>query len=382
MKIQKSYKFRFYPSVEQKAQLEKEFGCARFVWNRAMMEREYAHTQFGVSLSGQYDISKHIVGWKKAEYPWLAEATAGCLAQKLIDQDKAFKNLFEGRAEYPKFKKKSHGQSVRYALDQRKIVNNYRAGELLKLPKLGEIEIKWSRLPSGVPKMATVSKTPSGKYFVSFGVEEEQRLMPVSGKVVGVDVGIKDVIVTSDGHYSGAPRFTYKYQRKLKKAQRKLSKKVKGSNGWKKQRIAVAKIHEKITNSRKDFLHKQTTKLVSENDVICVEDLNVSGMMKNRKLSKAVADVGIFELNRQIEYKAQWYGKQVIKISRWYPSTKTCSACGAVQKMKLSQRVYECSCGLVMCRDLNAAKNIRNEGLKTAGQAVSGAIYQPDRLAA
>ncbi len=156
-----------------------------------------------------------------------------------------------------------------------------------------------------------------------------------------------------------------------------LSKKKKGSNGWQKQRIVVAKIHEKIANSRKDFLHKLTTNLVSENDVICVEDLNVSGMLKNRKLSKAVADVGIFELNRQIEYKAEWYGKQVVKISRWFPSTKTCSSCGNIRIMKLSQRVYECECGLIIDRDLNAAINI-----KRAGEALSGAIYQPEKVAA
>ena len=223
----------------------------------------------------------------------------------------------------------------------------------------------------------TVSKSASGKYFVSFMCEVEQSLMPMTGKVVGIDVGIKDVVVTSDGFHSGAPKFTYKYQRKLKKAQRVLSRKTKGSNSWHKQRIVVATIHEQIANCRKDFLHKLTTKIVSENDVIYVEDLNVSGMMKNRKLSKAVADVGIFELNRQIEYKVQWYGKEVVKISRWFPSTKTCSNCGTVKQMKLSDRTYECGCGLVMDRDLNAAINI-----KMAGLAMSGAIYQPEKVAA
>jgi putative transposase len=299
------------------------------------------------------------------------------LGQKLADLDKAFDNFFKGRAKFPKFKKKHHAQSVRYQLDQRQILNNYRAGELLKLPKLGSLEVRWSQPPGGIPKMATVSKSASGKYFVSFMCEVEQQLMPITGQVVGIDVGIKDVVVTSEGFHSGAPKFTYKYQRKLKKAQRILSKKTKGSNGWKKQRIAVAKIHEMIANSRKDFLHKLTTKLVSENDVICVEDLNVSGMLKNRCLSKAVADVGIFELNRQLEYKAAWYGKQVIKINRWYPSTKTCSACGTMKPMKLSERVYECSCGLSLDRDENAAINI-----KAAGLAASGAIYQPEKVAA
>lgn len=376
MKIQKSYKFRLYPNAAQAEQLSKEFGCARWVWNRGLIERDYAYSSWGVSLSSTHDISKNIAQYKRKDYSWLSDATSCVLQQKLIDQDKAFDNFFKGRARFPKFKKKSHAQSIRYQLDQRQVLNNYRAGKLLKLPKLGELNIKWSQVPGGIPKMVTVSKSASGKYFVSFMCEVEQGLKPMTGKVIGIDVGIKDVVVTSDGCYAGAPKFTYKYQRKLRKAQRVLSRKKKGSNGWKKQRIAVARIHEKITNSRKDFLHKLTTKIVSENDVICVEDLNVSGMMKNRRLSKAVADVGLFELNRQIEYKAQWYGRQVVKVSRWEPSTKTCSSCGQTRIMKLSQRVYECECGLVMCRDLNAAHNI-----KAAGLVASGRSYQPDKAA-
>lgn len=378
MKIIKAYKFRFYPEVQQVEQLAKELGCARFVWNQGLLRREYAFQQWGVSLSSAYDISSQITGLKKLEsHAWLKNATAGALQQKLIDQDKAFDNFFKGRAKFPKFKKKSHAQSVRYQMDQRTVLNNYRAGELLKLPKLGELKVKWSQVPGGIPKMVTVSKSASGKYFVGFMCEVEQGLMPITGKIVGIDVGIKDVAVSSDGFHSGAPKYTYYYQRRLKKAQRILSRKKKGSNGWHKQRLVVARLHETITNSRKDFLHKLTTKLVSENDVICVEDLNVSGMLKNRTLSKAVADVGLFELNRQIEYKSQWYGKKVIKISRWIPSTKTCSSCGAMKPMKLSERVYECSCGLSLDRDLNAAINI-----KTAGLAVSGAIYQPEKVAA
>ena len=373
--IQKSYKFRFTPTKEQEEQLAKEFGCARWIWNRSLVEKDYAYKQWGLCLSS-HDISRHITQYKKTDYPWLNEASATVLNQKLLDQDKAFDNFFKGRASFPKFKKKHHAQSIRYQMDQRCVLNNYRAGELLKLPKLGELKINWSQVPGGIPKMVTVSKTASGKYFVGFMCEVGQGLMPTTGNVVGIDVGIKDVVVTSDGFHSGAPKYTYYYRRRLRKAQRVLSRKKKGSNGWNKQRIVVARIHEKIANSRKDFLHKLTTKLVGENDVICVEDLNVSGMMKNRKLSKAVADVGIHELNRQVEYKSQWYGKQVIKISRWEPSTKKCSNCGQIRIMKLSQRVYECECGLVMDRDLNAAINI-----KKAGEVLSGAIYQLDKAA-
>ncbi len=367
MKIQKSYKFRFYPDNKQVDQLAREFGCARWVWNRGLVERNYAYQEWGVSLN-YIDISSNITQYKKTDYEWLGEATADVLIQKLRDQETAFKNFFEGRAKYPKFKKKSHAQSIRYILDQRHTLKTYKAGELLKLPKLGELNIKWSQIPGGIPKMVTVSKSSSGKYFVSFMCEVEQVLKPLTKKVVGVDIGIKDVIVTSDGFYSGSPRYTYKYQRQLKKAQRVLSRKTKGSNSWKKQRIAVAKIHEKIANCRKDFLHKLTTYLVENYDIICIEDLNVSGMMENRKLSKAVADIGMFELKRQLLYKANWYGKQVEVISRWYPSTKTCSNCGTIRNISLQQRTYECDCcGLVIDRDLNAAINIECAGLAQSG---------------
>lgn len=375
MKIQKSFKFSFTPNKAQAAQLAIEFGCARWTWNWGIKARDYAYKYGGLSLNS-YGLSSALTKLKTADCPWLRDATAGVLNQKLIDQDKAFDNFFKGRAKFPKFKKKSHAQSIRYQLDQRIVLNNYRAGSLLKLPKLGELNIRWSQVPAGIPKMVTVSKSATGKYFVGFMCEVEQVLKPMTGKVVGIDVGIKDVVVTSDGFKSGAPKYTYKYQRKLKKAQRLLSRKKKGSNGWNKQRIVVARIHEKIANSRKDFLHKTTTKLVSENDVICVEDLNVKGIVKNRCLSKAVADVGIFELNRQIEYKAAWYGKEVVKISRWFPSTKTCSQCGNIRIMKLNDRVYDCGCGLVIDRDLNAAINI-----KRAGLVLSGAIHQLDKAA-
>lgn len=373
----KAYKFRLYPTQDQQKKLFIEFGNARFVWNHALSMRLKAYKRRKESLNYVL-MNKHITKIKKcSKYDWLRQSASSVLTQKLIDLDAAYTNFFKGRAKFPKFKKKSHSQSIRYALDQRKVLNNYRAGELLRLPKLGELKVKWSQVPAGIPKMVTVRKSSSGKYFVSFMCEVEQVLKPITGKAVGVDVGIKDVVVTSDGFYSGSPRFTYKYARKLKKAQRVLSKKKKGSNRYNKQRILVAKIHEKIANSRKDFLHKLTTKLVSENDVICVEDLNVSSMMKNRCLSKAVADVGIFELNRQIEYKSAWYGKQVVKISRWFPSTKTCSGCGSIKKMELSDRKYNCpSCDLNMCRDLNAAHNIKAEGF-----SVRGVVQQIDRAA-
>lgn len=372
MIIQKAYKFKLYLTAQQEQQLNVEFGNARFVWNHALNLRQTIYAVLNENMN-YVPMNKHINQLKKTEnYGWLANSTACVLTQKLIDLDTAYNNFFKGRAKFPKFKKKSHAQSIRYQLDQRQIERTYAAGELLKLPKLGEINVRWSQIPAGTPKMATLSKTASGKYFVSFACEVEVEAKPKTGK----SVGIKDVIVTSDGFHSGAPKYTYYYQRKLKKAQRILSRKTKGSNGWKKQRILVARIHEQIANSRKDFLHKLTTKIVNEYDHISLEDLNVSGMMKNRHLSKAVADVGIFELNRMLKYKASWYGKQVSVIDRWFPSTKTCSGCGQIHIMKLSDRMMNCDCGLSISRDWNAAINI-----KRAGEVRSGAVYQFDKAA-
>jgi putative transposase len=369
MLIQKSYKFRFYPNAEQERQLAVEFGNARFVWNHALDMRSKAYKRRGESMN-YVPLSKHITKLKKtSRFEWLNQSTACVLTQKLIDLDTAFKNFFKHGAKYPKFKKKIHAQSVRFQLAQRQIERSYAAGERLKLPNLGEINMRWSQIPKGTPKMATVSKSPSGKYFVSFSCEVEQDSAPVTGKSVGLDVGIKDVIVTSDGVFSGAPKFTYKYARKLKHEQRALSRKTKGSNRWHKQRVVVAKIHEKIANSRRDFLHKLTTNIVNEYDCIAVEDLNVAGMLKNRKISKAVADVGIFELNRQIEYKAKWYGKTVTKIDRWFPSSRTCSCCGQLHDMPLSKRTMSCDCGLELDRDHNAAINIKWAGGVQRGEA-------------
>ena len=360
--IQRSYKFRIYPNRTQEKQLAVFFGQVRFVWNHCLSLRSDLY-EFRKESINYVGLNKHLTYLKTTgKYQWLKLCPSAPLTQVLIDQDKAFKNFFEGRAKYPKFRKKGNAESMRFQLDQRQIERTYKAGELLKLPKLGAVKVKWSRIPAGVPKMATISKGPAGKYWVAFSVEEDIKQFGKTNHTVGVDVGIKDVIVTSDGFHSGAPKNTYRYARKLKLAQRKLSRKRKGSNRWRKQRQAVARIHAKISDSRKDFLHKQATSLVKQFDLICVEDLNVKGMMANRKLSKAVADVGMFELKRQLEYKAAWHGKQVTTIGRFFPSTKMCSQCGKIHDMKLSDRWLSCECGNEIDRDENAARNILAEG--------------------
>ena len=363
--IQRAYKYRFYPTKAQEKALAQHFGCARFVWNHCLALRSdlYKHRCESINYVG---LSKHLTHLKRCgDYDWLNDAPAVLLTQSLIDQDKAFQNFFKGRAKYPKFKKRTHKQSVRVTLDQRQIHNNYRAGELLKLPKLGAVKIRWSRVPKGIPKMATITRNPDGRYYVSFTCEEPKPQAKTKQSAVGIDAGIKDVLVTSDGYHSGAPKYTYRYARRLKLEQRKLSRKKKGSNRWHKQRQVVAKIHAKIAACRLDFLHKETSALVHEHGLISIEDLNVSGMLKNRRLSKAVADVGMFELRRQLQYKASWHGSQVVAIDRWFPSTKMCSGCGQLHAMPLAKREMVCDCGVSLDRDENAARNILAEGIRS-----------------
>lgn len=379
----KAYKFRFEPTAVQRQQLAVEFGNARFVWNRCLDLRSKAW-EADQARHNYVSLNKQVTEWKKIEFPWLANSAACCLTQALIDQDKAFKNFFEKRGRYPKFKSRYDRQAVRYQLDQRQIERTYQAGEFLKLPKLGTIKIRWSQVPAGTPKMATVSKTPDGRYFVSFSCEVEIAPLPLTGNAVGVDLGIKDVAVTSDGYKSGNPRHLKARLRHLKRQQRRLSRMKKGSNRRNRQRLKVARIHARIAASRQDFLHKTTTALIRRADVIALEDLHVKGMVKNHHLAGAIADVGMGEFRRQVEYKAAWYGRQVVVVDRFAPTSKMCSACGSYQeKMPLSIRAWTCpDCGARHDRDVNAAINILkfstvgNTGLEArgAGKNLSGHV--------
>lgn len=228
-----------------------------------------------------------------------------------------------------------------------------------KLPKLGEVKVRWSRVPTGTPKMVTLSRDTIGRYFVSFTCEEVIEAKPLIGNVVGLDLGIKDVVVSSDGYKSGNPRHLKRQQRHLKRQQRRLARMQKGSNRRAKQQLRVARIHAKVAAMRADFLHKTTTEIIRSADIIALEDLNVSGMVKNHCLAGAIADVGMGEFRRQIEYKANWYGRRVVFADRWAPTSRTCSECGQVQdKMPLKVRDWTCDCGAHHDRDENAAKNI------------------------
>lgn len=366
----KARKYRIYPTNSQKELIHKHCGSVRFLYNLALETKTMAYLGSKVNLS-RYDLQKQVVDLKK-ELPWLKETNSQSLQVALLDLDTAYSNFFKGRADFPKFKKKSNRGS--FNVPQNVIIEN----DLLIIPKFKEgIKIKLHRNLVGNVKQATVSFTPTGKYFVSILCDTGEDV-PSKPKIteedsIGVDLGIKDFLVTSEGEVIGNPKFLRKSIERLKVLQRRASKKQKGSNNKKKANKRVAVLHEKITNQRQDFLHKTSTKLIRENQTIFLENLGVSNMMKNHNLAKAILDVSWSEFNRMIEYKAEWYGVNILRIGRFTPSSKTCE-CGSINKeLKLSDRVWKCkSCGLVNERDLLAARNIKKFALKDySGQELS-----------
>jgi putative transposase len=358
---QKSYKFRCYPTTDQAFQLRSEFGSARFVWNQALDYLDKKYTRTGKSSVNEY--SKLLTSLKKTwKYSWLSEPPVTILIQKLRDLETARTNFFAGRARFPKRKRRDSKQSIRYQLDQRGVTNNYRAGELLKLPKLGELNVKWHRVPTGTPKMVTLSMDSCGDYYVSFSCEEEISHHPSSTKAVGVDWGLKSLITCSDGTVVSGKKATKKYAAKLKRAQQSLAKAKRGSMRRTFLKKIVAKIHRKIARVRKDELHNITSLLVRDNAIIAIEDLDIV-QMKESRLAKGVSDSAFGMFKVMLQYKAEWYGRDLVQVDRWFPSSQLCSSCGTRHKILLSQRIMDCACGLVIDRDLNAAFNILNLGV-------------------
>jgi putative transposase len=354
----KSFKFQLLPTKEQEVLLAKHFGCKRFVWNYFLNRRkdEYLNNK---STLNYYDCANELVQLKK-ENEWLKEVNSQSLQHTLRDLDGAYNRFFRKESNFPKFKSKWNKQSFRVP-QFNKIENNK-----LYFPKFKEgIKINVQR-EFGDIRFVTVSKTPTGKYFASLTCEvgEIQKWKPVS-KSIGVDLGIKDFAVCSDGERYHNPKWYNQLEKKLKYNQRQLSKKKKGSNSRNKQRRKVALIHEKITDARKDFLHKLSHKLIHENQVVCIEDLSVKSMMSNHHLTKEIQNCGWYEFTRQLQYKSEWYGREVIKIDRFFPSSKTCNSCGWInEELTLKDREWECySCGKVVDRDFNASLNILQQGL-------------------
>lgn len=356
----KAYKYQIYPTQEQKVLLAKSFGCCRWFYNYALNLKFETYKAHGKGLSRNEIINK--LPELKKEYEWLTEVPSQALQQVALDLSSAFLNFFEKRARFPKFKKKGNKQSMRFPqgikLD----------GEYLTLPKIKKVYCKVSRLPQGKLKSVTISMTPSGKYFASCLYDDGQDLpkQSSSGKAIGIDLGVSHFCITSEGTKHGNPNYYRKYEQKLAKKQKELAKKQKGSNNRHKARKIVAKIHEKIALCREDFLHKLSRKLVDENQVICVENLAVKNMVKNRKLAKSISDCGWDKFCTMLKYKAEWSGKIYIEVDRFFPSSKTCNNClHQVDKLSLDIRSWQCPfCGMIHDRDVNASKNIRDEGLR------------------
>ena len=344
----KAYKYRIYPNKEQEEYFSKCFGCVRFIYNKMLN-----------NTPAQY----------KKEFVWLKEVDSLALANAQMNLDKAYKNFFRDKSVgFPKFKSKKNNHHSYTTNNQKNtiyIVDN----KYIKLPKLKTVvRIKLHRqIPKdGIIKSATVSKVPSGKYYVSILVEEEMKQLPKNEFTIGIDLGLTDFAITSDGVKYPNPRYLKKSLNKLAKEQRRLSKKKIGSKNRNKQRIKVAKLHEKISNQRKDFLHKISSELINENQVICLEDLHVKEIQQNKYLSQSVSDVGWYEFRRQLEYKAKWYGRTISFIDKWYPSSQICSNCGNnTGKKPLNIREFTCPyCGKHHDRDINASINILHKGLR------------------
>ena len=359
----RAYRYRFYPTEAQAHNLACTFGCVRFIYNYALQKRKRAYFDHHVKLSTK-DLSAALTALKKEEgTAWLKDVSSVPLQQALRHLDSAYTNFFEGRAEYPTFKKKHGAQSATYTDNAFTLKN----GQLTLAKQKEPLHMVWSRpLPEAVqPSSVTVSKDKSGRYFVSLLVEEGRGTLPLIDKAVGIDLGLKSFLITSDGETIPNPKYYARDEKKLAKAQRKHARKKKGGKNRNKARKKVARLHARTADTRHDFQHKTSTKLIRENQVICLETLNVKGMLQNHKLAKAMSDVGWGEFTRQLEYKAKWYGRTIIKIDRWYPSSKTCSDCGHVlETLTLDVREWVCPCcGTWHDRDINAAHNILAAGL-------------------
>ncbi len=372
-RIKRAYKYRCYPTDEQKGILARTFGCCRYIYNWALHLKSQTYRQTGKSLS-YGDLSALLPRLKQQpELAWLTEVSSVPLQQSLRHLERAFLNFFEGRASYPTFKKKHGEQAATYTAAAFTWKD-----ETLTLAKMQvPLDIRFSRpLPEGAkPSTITITKDCAGRYFVSILVEEEIETLPASRELIGIDLGLTSMVISSGGEKVANPRFLARDEQKLARAQRRHAKKQKGSRNREKARRRVAKIHARIRDKRRDYQHKLSTHLIRENQVICIESLAVKNMMQHPTLAKAIADVGWGEFVRQLEYKAAWYGRTLIKIDQWYPSSKTCSVCAHVlASLDLAVREWTCpNCGTHHDRDINAAKSVLAEGLKiyAAGLAVS-----------
>jgi putative transposase len=364
-----STKIRIYPDTPQVEKLAKAFGCARWLWNNSLNESQKTYQETGKGL-GHFALNNRLPELKK-EFEWLSETHSQVLQSVSLNLSRSFVNFFEKRAKYPNFKSKHGKQTIQYPQGV-KIVD----GRKLFLPKIGHVKAVVHREIVGTIKTVTISKTPTGKYFAAILTENGLDAPAISfdGKIVGIDVGLTHLAITSDGSKFDNPKHVAKAQKNLKRKQQKLSRKIKGSNTRNKARLLVAKAHERVANARKDYLHKLSNRLVNENQVIAVEDLHVKGMMKNHCLAKAIGDAGWGMFTGFLKYKAARSGKGYIEVGRFFPSSKACSCCLHIQSsMPLNIRSWRCDkCGATHDRDVNAAQNIRNEAQRMIAAGIAG----------
>jgi putative transposase len=357
----KAYKFRLCPTEEQSVLLSKHFGCVRFIYNHFLKEKQ-DHYLLNKKTLAYNTCAGSLVKMKREGFEWLKEVNSQALQSSLEHLETAYQRFFKKTSKFPKFKSKKHNHESFTCPQHVSLKKNNR----VQIPKFKEgIHFIKHREIKGKIKSASVSRTPTGKYYISILTEQEpSKHLEKTGRSIGIDLGIKDFAITSEGHRYINPKFLYKFQRKLKTAQQHLSRKQKGSKSREQARLKVAKIHEKITNSRNDMQHKVSLSLIKKYDMIALEDLNVKGMVKNHNLAKAISDSSWSSFVTKLTYKAQWYGKTVIKIDRFFPSSKTCSDCGHInQNLTLDVRNWTCVCGSRHDRDVNASKNILKRAL-------------------
>lgn len=379
------YQYRLYPTRAQEVVLAKTFGCARVVYNDYVAEKERAF-KAGEKSPSCVELQKKLITEAKntEERHWLSEVSNISLQQSIRGADNAYRNFFAGvkakrRVGKPRFKsRRDNRQSFRLTRNGFRIRGNGR----LNLARIGEVRVRWSRELPSEPSSVTIVKNASGKYFASFVVETQDEKLPVIEDVSSFDLGLSVFATDHNGDVIKSPRFAKKAERRLRKAQRNLSRKQRGSNNRNKARIKVARAHEKVRNQRFDFLHKVTTTMVRENQGIIVEDLNVKGLSRSR-LSKSFVDASLGTFYSLLEYKASRYGRVVHKVDRFFPSSKMCHCCKAIQDMPLSVRVYSCPCGSVLDRDHNAALNLIAVGLTEIANACGETVRpKPARASA
>ncbi len=376
--INKSYKIRLYPNKEQKTLLDKHFGCVRFVYNHFLNVRNIEYKTNKVNMS-YYDTANELSGLKtNDDFIFLNEVNSQSLQWSLRFLDIAFRNFFRGQTKFPNFKKKSNNQSFKVPVNSTfKLKNNK-----IIIPKFKEgITFRGKIELDNLVKFnsVNVSKTPSGKYYATLQGEFNYNPIEQNNNKVGIDLGIKEFLITDNGIKIDNPKYLKKSLKKLKYEQKQLSKKNKGSNNRNKQRILVSLIHEKITNKRMDFLHKLSQKIVNENQVICLENLSVKNMVKNHKLAQSISDVSWSKFIEMLKYKSEWNDRQIVQIDRFYPSSKSCSECHYINdNLTLKDREWTCpSCGTNHDRDINAAKNILTQGINIlSGSGIESDIKQ------